>query len=393
MKHSLILCAGLSLLVANCTIVTKHADDEADEASPQNDAGGDDAPAADDETGEDEAQAPSQSPDAAVSDAGAGGDGGGVSVVLPGRDDAEGTDGGELADASDALDDAGLVGDGGSVEGDSGVPAQVVTDPAPDAIEPGESTCEGCPDSDIGEFEVIESNSSHVFEGNVTGAEGNGQFYIETPSGAAISGPIATDESGNYSFTAPLFCGVQLVKSVWTNQAGSYVVVTEVTREGCVDADIQLTLSWDDLGRDFELHLIKPGGALNDNATDCTWTSCIGTGPDWGVQGEPSDDPVKDVDNVGNFGPENIFLVDPEPGIYTVMVEHWGVGDPEADGQLTFNVAGKTTVVNVENLSPQHVWSVGTVTWPSGDVKLDGDIIDCTADWASGCRLPLPEIQ
>src|SRR5690606_32690768 len=96
------------------------------------------------------------------------------------------------------------------------------------------------------------------FSGVVTGAEGNGQFYIESPNGEAISGPIPTDESGNFSFTAPLFCGVQTVKCVWSNDAGSYVLVSQVTREDCIDADIRLTLSWDDLGRDYELHLIKP---------------------------------------------------------------------------------------------------------------------------------------
>gem|GEM_PF-2658675 len=32
---------------------------------------------------------------------------------------------------------------------------------------------------------------------------------------------IPTDSNGGFSFTAPLFCGVQIVKCVWSNATGS----------------------------------------------------------------------------------------------------------------------------------------------------------------------------
>ena len=38
------------------------------------------------------------------------------------------------------------------------------------------------------------------------------------------------------------------------------------------------------------------------------------------------------VDNTGGSGLENIVLTRPEAGVYTVIVEHWGSGEPTSDG-------------------------------------------------------------
>lgn len=268
----------------------------------------------------------------------------------------------------------------------------VITDPAPQFQQPGEYGCDGCPDSDISEFELSTRDSTNLFSGVVNGAAGNGEFYIVGDDNSSISGPLPTNGNGAFSFNAPLFCGRQIIKCVWSNETGSYVLITEVTREDCTNADIQITLNWDDLGDDFELHLVKPGGSLNDSVTDCTWTTCIGQGPDWGVQGDSSDDPRKDVDNTGSYGPENIFLASPENGLYTVFVEHWGGGDPSADGEVIINVAGETTVATVQDLASRHVWNVGTIAWPSAEVTLNGAIVDCTDSWSGGCRLDLPGV-
>lgn len=283
-----------------------------------------------------------------------------------------------------------IMGCSGSNNG-STVSPPALDDPALEFEVPGEYGCDGCPDTNIEDFIRQTSTSSLPFSDIVSDAVGNGKFYIVSDDGAAVSGAIPTDSNGAFSFNAPLFCGVQIVKCVWSNEVGSYVLVTEVTRDDCVDADIQLTLNWDDLGRDYELHLIKPGGTINDNETDCTWTSCIGQSPDWGVAGDASDNPVKDVDNTGQYGPENIYLSNPEVGTYTVIVEHWGGGSPESDGELIFNVAGKTTVATTTDLPSHYIWNVGTIDWPSGDVTLDGSTLDCNDNWSSGCTLPLPQ--
>lgn len=267
-----------------------------------------------------------------------------------------------------------------------------LNDPAPAANSPGEYNCPGCPDivdpvvTDLNAGEV----TSYVFSGTVSDASGPGTFYVRGPDGQENIGPIDTASDGTFSFEAPLFCGEQLVKCLWSNSAGTYVLVVRVATENCIPADIRVTLSWDALGRDWELHLVKPGGRINDSVTDCTWTTCIGARPDWGVQGDPLDDPKKDVDNTGDFGPENIFLARPETGVYTVLVEHWGSGDPMSDGQVVFNVGGVVTIARIENLAPEHVWTAGTIRWPEKTVTTGTNIYDCTAMWSGGCTAPLP---
>lgn len=373
-----LVTAATAFALAGCTIVTKSSSDSDSDSDAGNKPGSTKSDAA--ATSSNDAGAQTTSGDAAL-----GRDGGpGQTIDVNLRPDAASDAGAQSADAATDASNA-------DSDADGAVSTPAIVDPAPEVTEPGEQTCEGCPDSDATEFEFTLEGSTHPFLGTVTGADGNGEYYIEGPDGQAISGTIPTDENGNYAFTVPLFCGTQIAKLVWRNDNGVYVLVNSITREDCVDADIQLTLSWDDLGRDFELHLIKEGGRINDNATDCTWTSCIsGTGLDWGEPDDPSDNPRKDVDNTGNYGPENIVYANPEPGTYTVMVEHWGGGSPEADGVLIFNVAGKTTAATITDLAPQHVWNVGTIEWPSGKVTLSGDVFDCTDNWVSGCTAELP---
>jgi hypothetical protein len=291
------------------------------------------------------------------------------------------------ADAVVAVPDAPIQGGGPDAPIQTGG-----NDPAPQAAQPGEYNCPGCPDI----TEPVETDitagavTSYAFAGTVTGAQGNGTFYIDGPGTQESFGPIETNPDGSFAFEAPLFCGEQLVKCLWSNTAGTYVLVVRVITENCVEADIRVTLSWDGLGRDWELHLVKPGGRINDPATDCTWDTCIGARPDWGVQGDATDDPKKDVDNTGDYGPENIFLARPEAGVYTVLVEHWGGGDPMSDGQVIFNVGGEVTVARIENLAPMHVWTAGTIRWPEKTVTTGTTIFDCSAMWGGGCNAPLP---
>lgn len=306
-----------------------------------------------------------------------------------GDDDGTGT-----VDAAGGADSASVTPDAAAPIADASPPADAASyDPTGGIDTPGEHGGAGCPDSEVTEFTVsVDGATSRVFAGTVTGADGNGQFYVKGAGNQELFGTIPTNVEGSYSVNVPIFCGSQLVKLMWTNATCPYVIVYDVTAINCVDPDLRITLLWDELGADWELHLIKEGGRINDNATDCTWTSCIGVSPDWGVPGDPADDPHKDVDNTGAYGPENIWLAGPESGTYTVMVEHWSSsGDPSSDGTVIFNAAGQPiTVVSIENLAPHWVWTAGTITFPGGTVNPGVDTYDCTATWSSGCTADIP---
>jgi len=159
----------------------------------------------------------------------------------------------------------------------------------------------------------------------------------------------------------------------------------------CRTGDLQVGLTWDTNGRDLELHLVRPGGRLNDttNRTDCTWNTCQSSSPDWGVVGVTADNPTKDVDNTGTLGPENIALSGLENGSYAVFVEHWGAGTPSA-AQVIIRVRGVTHTFNLAGLVSHHLWDVARVDGTSGAVTTRGQVVDCTATWSSGCLLMLP---
>lgn len=317
--------------------------------------------------------------------AGSGGSKAGGSNVSVGGQGGDATSAGRGGDENQAGAGGVAGGAGGARDGET------IVDPAPDATEPGETkACDDAPDTDLTLFEYTDiEETTHTFSGNVADAVGPGTYYVVARN-QAIRGPIPTEDNGTFDVTLPLFCGEQTVKLVWNNDSCAVATVTRVVRVDCATEDIRLTLSWDDRGQDFELHLVKQGGRINDNATDCTWTSCIGTGPDWGEAGVSTDDPVKDVDNTGFFGPENIYYSDPEPGTYTLMVEHWGSGADDADGQLIVNAAGRTTTLNVESLPSHWVWTAGTLEWPSGKVTRVDERFDCNGEWSGGCTAELP---
>ena len=80
----------------------------------------------------------------------------------------------------------------------------------------------------------------------------------------------------------------------------------------------------------------------------------------------------------------------PENQTYTVMVEHWGGGDPGSDGEVIFNVGTRTFLASKQNLAPRFVWLAGTIAWPSGEVRTSTLTYDCTGSWSSGCTMDLP---
>lgn len=278
--------------------------------------------------------------------------------------------------------DAGITADAG--------PSQ--NDPLPTNDSPGEHGGTGCPDSDEATFTLaLDSASSNVFSGTIADSVGDGYYYVRGDAGQEVFGYFGVD-AGDFSTELPMFCGTQVVKLKWSNATCSTVVTYAVVNSGCTPPDLRVTLSWDDVGDDWELHLIKPGGRINDNATDCTWTSCIDSSPDWGVTEDASDDPSKDVDNTEAYGPENIVLSGLEAGIYTIMVEHWSsAGAPDSDGSVIINMLGQPVVVApIEDLPYQSVWTVGTIEMPGKLITTSADIFDCSANWSNGCKAVIP---
>ena len=264
----------------------------------------------------------------------------------------------------------------------------VPAEPGPD----GGGVADGGSECPAERSSITVTESKRVFEGTTT-ATAPGLFRIDGTSGQTLSGTLPTDSSGNYSIELPLFCGVQTVELSWPEPGPGCFPrhVFTVDRQQCVTPDLRVSLTWDAQGLDFELHLVKPGGRINDDPTDCTWTSCISSSPDWGVLGVAADDPHKDVDNISHYGPENIYLSGLETGVYTVFVEHWGLGTAAADGAVTITLRDTAPVViQIVDLPSHFVRTVAQIEWASRTVTPLTTVVDCTGNWSSGCRAAIP---
>ncbi len=172
---------------------------------------------------------------------------------------------------------------------------------------------------------------------------------------------------GSQSILEPT--AVATEKTIYIDQVGIYrVEVTGTDTRGAIGKsvatirairDLALRLTWEpdanaacrsaatpesQCGKtDVDIHLVAPGGMLGDYFTGCDLTPgcdnrcrpqmsgvvCRGRGldstyanrnPDWGIVGDPSDDPRLDIDDPYGYGPENISLNGPVEGDYLIQV-------------------------------------------------------------------------
>ncbi len=229
--------------------------------------------------------------------------------------------------------------------------------------------------------------------GSVTGSA-SCTWTLVSPSCGGTTGAFGTDpEFGMFSFTLPLFCGTNRLQIACDGPGGRAISTRSIAGPSCGSRDVQITLAWGATSNDQELHLVRAGGHINDAMDDCTWFTCVHASPDWGVIGDPSDDPHKDVDNTSTFGPENIFLMHAADGRYEVIVEYWGSGTEDSPS-VTITLAGRTVWMGSHAMSLHDVWDVGTITFPAQAFTPVDTITPCAADWRTGgsygCALPIP---
>ncbi len=167
---------------------------------------------------------------------------------------------------------------------------------------------------------------------------------------------------------------------------GSYEVQLDVTdatgvksctpaRATVVAAPAQkllVEMFWDNAGTDLDLHVTRTTTApLGVAPDDCFYQDRT---PDWGVPGDPTDDPLLVRDALTGYGPEVFGYVNPVDSTYRVHVVF-------ANALLSPMPASTATVrvylYGVLKAEVQHTllkandtWAALDVTWPSGDVKV-----------------------
>ena len=195
---------------------------------------------------------------------------------------------------------------------------------------------------------------------------------VEQPTGSASD--LSSSEADRYGFTPDL--------------AGTYTFELVVTNDRCVKSDpcqVQVTaipleefwveLSWQESGDDLDLHLIKDNGIFESEA-DCYYANCVaGNGfsmLDWGRMGSVDDDPFLDLDDIDGLGPENINILEPSEGSYTVVVHDYPGSDyPDTNiASVKIHLGGELLFEKEVSIFGEDTRTeIATVFWPSMELE------------------------
>ncbi len=218
------------------------------------------------------------------------------------------------------------------------------------------------------------SEPVEVFENPTRPADGGLEDDTDTPTAFFF-----VDLAGDYEIELRVFDNLGQVSCDPT-------AVATVSIHAVPDQDLHVQLVWttpndpdetDATGTDVDLHLrhAMAGEVWGHDPYDCYFRN---SGPDWGVEGDPSDNPSLDIDDTNGAGPENINLSDPEPGvtydvgaIYFRSESTFGLADIDPREEhlslLTVRIFARgdllAEVVDREVDSVDDLWHVARVTW------------------------------
>ena len=257
---------------------------------------------------------------------------------------------------------------------DQDVPAPIEEDTAPPIEPPADvpvAVCSVSPNPVTPPFEEATWDGSESYDDNGFEITEYRWSLVEKPEGSAVQLPPAQGDGAIRGGFIPDLAGDYVGQLIVTNSNGDVSEPCEVTLESIPAEDLWVEMYWSEPQDDMDLHLVRPGGQYENQQDDCYYQNCVGGGPDWGVRNDAKDDPSLDLDDIPGTGPENINILMPESGEFTVYVHDYRGSTPDYQGtnQVTVNVY----------LNGSQVW---TNTKPiSGD---DTVTPFCRIDWANG---------
>lgn len=224
-----------------------------------------------------------------------------------------------------------------------------------------------CPDDDV-PMSTVSFDGSASYDPN----DNEPLTYSWTLSGAPDGSGTSLDSDGGTGNSVYMdIAGEYTVSLVVTNTLGVPSAPAKCTVEAIPTEDIRVELTWDTDESDLDLHLAVGTAELYDVPGDLSW--CNDT-PDWGVEGETSDDPVRAQDDEDGYGPESVEIVDAANGEYRARVHYYeDDGGGATTATVRIYVRGSLAGEDSFTLSRNEVWEVGWVIWDRGYVILDED--------------------
>jgi len=258
------------------------------------------------------------------------------------------------------------------------VPAPIDEDTAPPVEAPPDipvAVCSVSPNPVTPPFEEARWDARESYDPNGLEITDYTWTLASQPEGSAIRMP-----PGNTAVRegfVPDLAGEYIGQLVVTNEDGVQSEPCKTTLESIPAEDLWVEMYWTQASDDMDLHLVRPGGTYESRNDDCYYSTCVGTSPDWGDRNSSVDDPSLDLDDIPGTGPENINILQPESGTFTVYVHDyegsngWGA-DYNGANQVTVNVYlnGSMVWTNTKGISGDDtVTAFCNINWETGIVN------------------------
>lgn len=202
---------------------------------------------------------------------------------------------------------------------------------------------------------------------------------IERPAGADAGVPLDPDDTPSVDLYVDV-AGDWMVQLVVANAFETRSEPVRCTFPASPQDAVYVELSWNTANADLDLHLVDGLAAdVFDVPEDCNFCN---PNPDWGASG-PAGDPRLDIDDLAGFGPENINIFDPAPGLYQVKVHYFRRnGNDAVNARIRVWLDGveQTFAPDTRQMLHDEIWDVGFIdmayrTWsPSATANRDNPV-------------------
>lgn len=209
----------------------------------------------------------------------------------------------------------------------------------------------------VGEQVVIDGRTSADPEGDPLVFVWN----LEVPAGSAAR--VDDPAAGLVTFVPDRAGRYRLELEVRDTLGQPSTLRAAVLIEAAYRHALRVAIDWSG-GGDVDLHFVPAGGALF-SPVDCYFEN---RSPDYGVRGDPLDDPRLLADATGGPGSEEVVVVAPADGAYRAYAHYYddaGQGAAEVTARVTFDDAGLPGYQEQRTLMAAcDLWYIGEVVFP-----------------------------
>ncbi|MBI5493584.1 MAG: hypothetical protein HY904_01075 [Deltaproteobacteria bacterium] len=203
------------------------------------------------------------------------------------------------------------------------------------------------------------------------GTIGSYRWAVETRPGGSTSNPTPEDQPAT-SFFLDL-AGDYVLRFQGLPLRGDPVATCTVPIHVVPPQNLHIQLVWDTDSSDVDVHLLGPDGGAYFSSTepgDCYYSNRTTS---WG-SASADDDATLDIDDVNGFGPENINVLSPAAGTYTLGVHYYCAhgASPPTRATLRVYCNGQLAREMQRDFSlSRQFWDVATIAWPACNVTED----------------------